>query len=143
MNSNEKDLGFEFQRTIHASPEEVFDAWLSPKVPGTPWNMAEKLILQPQVDGLFYWSVKTQAHYGRFIGVDRPFRLHHSWVSPSTLGQESMVTVTFEKKGDSTLMTLRHSGLPDSDGGRGHERGWNYFLDIFPGQVANAPKKDG
>jgi hypothetical protein len=52
-------------------------------------------------------------------------------VSPNTLGLESTVTVTFEKKGEHTQMALVHSGLPDSDGGRGHEGGWNYFLGIF------------
>jgi hypothetical protein len=31
-------------------------------------------------------------------------------------------------------MTLVHSGLPDTDAGRAHERGWNHFLDIFPEQ---------
>jgi hypothetical protein len=62
-------------------------------------------------------------------------------MSRSTLGEESTVTVTFKKKGKNTLMTLVHSGLPDTEGGRGHERGWNYFLDIFPGQFANAPRK--
>jgi hypothetical protein len=28
-------------------------------------------------------------------------------------------------------MTLLHSGLPDTDAGRGHEKGWNYFLGMF------------
>lgn len=26
-------------------------------------------------------------------------------------------------------MTLVHSDLPDTDGGRSHQKGWNYFLD--------------
>jgi len=39
--------------------------------------------------------------------------------------------VTFQKKGEDTLMTLVHSGLPDTEGGRGHEKGWNFFLDNF------------
>jgi hypothetical protein len=52
-------------------------------------------------------------------------------VSPSTLGRESNVTVTFEKQGGGTRMTLVHSDLPDTDGGRGHEKGWNHFLGIF------------
>jgi uncharacterized protein YndB with AHSA1/START domain len=132
---------FKFERTIPATPDEVFDAWLDPKVPGNPWNMADKLLLTPQVDGLFYWSVKGTSHYGRFIEVERPGRLQHTWVSPNTLGEESTVTVTFLKKGQDTLMTLVHSGLPDTEGGRGHEKGWNYFFDLFPQQFKNGSRK--
>jgi hypothetical protein len=40
--------------------------------------------------------------------------------------------VTFKKKGDGTLMTLVHSGLPDETQAKSHEKGWNYFLDLFP-----------
>jgi hypothetical protein len=52
------------------------------------------------------------------------------------------VTVTFKKKGDETLMTLVHSDLPDHELARGHEKGWNYFLDIFPGQFGNGSRKE-
>jgi hypothetical protein len=62
-------------------------------------------------------------------------------VSPNTLGEESTVTVTFKKQGEHTLMTLMHSGLPDTDGGRGHEKGWSYFLDIFPEQFTDPSRK--
>jgi hypothetical protein len=47
-----------------------------------------------------------------------------------TFGVES--TVTFEKKGQDTLMTLVHSVLPDAEVARSHEKGWNYFLGMFP-----------
>ena len=32
-------------------------------------------------------------------------------------------------------MTLIHSGIPDTESGKGHEKGWNYFLNIFPGNL--------
>ena len=134
MDNAKKTLEFKFERTIPAPAAEVFDGWLDPKVPGTPWNMAEKLLLNPHVDGFFYWLIKGNSHYGRFTEVERPSRIQHTWMSRSTLGEESTVTVTFQNEGEETLMTLVHSGLPNSDGGRGHEKGWNYFLDIFPGQ---------
>jgi uncharacterized protein YndB with AHSA1/START domain len=130
------NLEVRVERTIHAPCDAVFDAWLNPRVPGNPWNMAEKLLLDPKVDGLFYWSTKTTPHYGRFTNVERPHRIEHTWVSPNTLGNESTVLVTFKKQGDHTLMTLLHTGLPDNEGGRGHERGWTYFMDLFPGRFA-------
>jgi uncharacterized protein YndB with AHSA1/START domain len=141
MSKTAKTIEFRLERAIAAPAGEVFDAWLNPKVRGNPWNMAEKLILDAKVDGLFYWAVKGIAHYGRFTEVDRPNRIQHTWVSPSTLGQESTVTVTFEKKGNDTLMTLVHSDLPDTDGGRGHEKGWNYFLGIFPDQFGSVERE--
>ncbi len=124
-----KTLEFKFERTIPAAPEEVFDAWLDPQTPGTPWHENEKLILNPKLDGLWYWLVRGKPHYGRFTEVQRPARIRLTWMSRHTLGEESIVTLTFKQQGDETLMTLVHSGLPDDDLGRGHEAGWNYFMD--------------
>ena len=53
MKNSKKTLEFKFDRTIPASPGEVFDAWLNPKIPGNPWNAADKLIFNPKVDGFF------------------------------------------------------------------------------------------
>lgn len=129
------------ERTIPAPPNEVFEAWLDPKIPGNPWSMAEKLLLHPEVDGLFYWKISGTAHYGRFTEVARPGRIQHTWVSPNTLGMETMVTVTFKKQGDGTLMTLVHTGLPDNERGRGHEKGWNFFLDSFVEKCGKAHRR--
>src|SRR5450432_3475562 len=101
-----KTIEFKIERTIPASPGEVFDGWLNPKVPGTPWNTADKLILDPKVDGLYYWSFKGKGVYGRFTEMERPGLIRHTWVSPNTLGFESTVTLTFQKQGEGTLMTL-------------------------------------
>ena len=141
MTAKTKTLEIKVERTIPAPVGEVFDAWLDPKVLGTPWNMADKLILNPKVDGFFYWSIQGTPHYGRFTELKRPGRIGHTWMSPNTLGQESMVTVRFEKSGKDTSMTLVHSGLPDTENGRGHEKGWNYFLGSFADKFVPARKK--
>ena len=49
-----RTLEFKFERTIPAPLNEVCDAWLDPKILGNPWNAAEKFVLDPKVDGLFY-----------------------------------------------------------------------------------------
>jgi uncharacterized protein YndB with AHSA1/START domain len=131
MNESQKTIEIKVERTIAAPLVEVFDAWLNPKIPGNPWNAADKLILSPEVDGFFYWTIKGTPHYGRFTEIERPSRIQHTWMSPNTSGLESLVTVTFKEQEEGTLMTLVHSGLPDTDGGRSHDKGWNYFLDIF------------
>ena len=138
MSTPTKTLEFKVERTIPAPPDVVYDAWLNPEIPGNPWHIADKYILDPKEDGLFFWTFQGTAHYGRFTHAERPARLQHTWMSPNTQGLESIVTLTFREQGGPTLMTLVHSGLPDTDGGRSHERGWNHFLDIFPGQFGKA-----
>jgi len=140
-----KLIEFKFERLIPAPAEALYDAWLNPKTPGTPWSRADKIIMNPQVDGLFWYVAVVgypHSHYGRFTWMDRPKQIQLTWMSPNTLGQESAVVVTFEKKGDDTLMTLVHSGLPDTEGGREHEDGWNYFLNLFAEQFADTCDRD-
>lgn len=119
-------------RTVPASPTEVYDVWLDSKSPGGPWFGAAKVILDARVDGLFYHSVshagKDWAHYGRFIVLDRPSRIEHTWVSEGTRGIESVVAVTLEPRGADTVVTLRHTGVPDDDFGRQHADGWGFVL---------------
>ena len=141
MKDSKKTIEIKVERTILAPLREVFDGWLDPKIPGNPWNAAEKFILDPKVDGLFYWTLKGTSHYGRFTEIERPGRIQHTWVSPNTLGEESMVTVIFKKQGEDTLMILVHSDLPDHELARGHEKGWNYFLEIFREQFGNGSRK--
>ena len=136
-----KTIEVRVERTIPASAGEVFDGWLNPKVPGNPWNAADKLLLDPKVDGFFYWTFKGTPHYGRFTEIKRPGRIQHTWMSPNTSGLESTVTVTFKEQGEGTLMTLVHSGLPDTDGGRSHDKGWNYFLGMFLEHMGAASPK--
>lgn len=136
-----KKIEFKIERTIPAPPEEVFDGWLNPKIPGNPWNAAERFLLNPKVDGLFYWALKGAAHYGRFTQFERPMRMQHTWMSLNTLGHESLVTLTFKKQGEDTLLTLVHSDLPDCEQARGHENGWNYFVGVYTEQFGNGSRK--
>jgi uncharacterized protein YndB with AHSA1/START domain len=119
-------------RMIPASPGEVFDVWLDRNNPGGPWFGAERVIINPVVDGLFYHCVRHEgrawAHYGRFVRLDRPRVIEHTWVSQATRGIESTVTVRLEPKGNETLLTLRHSDVPDDAMGRRHEEGWTFVV---------------
>jgi uncharacterized protein YndB with AHSA1/START domain len=136
MNPEFKTMELELSRTIPASPTEVFDGWLDPEFPGNPWVNSDKLILDARVDGLFYWlfaneNGERKPHYGRFTVVDRPSKVQYTWMSLHTRGLESLVTVTFQIRGEGTLLTLRHENLPDDEHGRGHEKGWGYLLSRF------------
>lgn len=122
-------------RTIPANPAAVFDVWMDPTSPGSPWFGVARAIVQPVVDGLFYHVVQHEgrdwAHYGRFTVLDRPGRIEHTWMSEATRGFESKVTLTLEPMGDRTLATLRQVNVPDDEMGRRHELGWGFVLDAI------------
>ena len=122
-------------RTIPAPAEKVFDIWMNPKSPGGPWFGAARLIFNPVVDGLFYSLVnhegKTHPHYGRFVKIDRPYRIEHTWMSEGTSGAESVVSINLEPRGDDTEFTIRHSGVPDDELGHQHKDGWGWILDML------------
>ena len=133
MTSGMKTIEVKLSRVIAAPAPEVFDRWLDPGCPGTPWGDAVKAILDARVDGLFYFLYVKEAgterpHYGRFTAVDRPSRAQYTWMSETTRGVETLVTVTFEDQGEQTLLTLRHENLPDDEPGRNHQQGWEHFL---------------
>jgi uncharacterized protein YndB with AHSA1/START domain len=128
-------------RTIPASAEKVFDVWMDPKSPGGPWFGAERVILNPAVDGLFYLALTHEgrlwAHYGRFLQLDRPHRIEHTWMSEATQGAESIVTITLEPRGDQTNVTLHHAGVPDDEMGRRHQEGWSFLLSALAEALAS------
>lgn len=128
-----KQTDLTLTRTIPARPADVYDVWLDTTSPGAPWFGCKRVILDAKVDGLFYHCVahagRDWAHYGRFLTLDRPRCIEHTWVSEATRGLESVVTLTFDPKDDQTLVTLRHSGVPDDAFGRQHGDGWGFVLE--------------
>ena len=130
-------------RTIPARAENVFDVWMDPHSPGGPWFGVARVILNPVVDGLFYHAVayegRTWPHYGRFILIERPLQVEYTWVSEATRGVESVVTVTFEARGNQTEVTLRHSNVPDDEMGRQHKEGWTWVLSMLAERFDSKP----
>jgi uncharacterized protein YndB with AHSA1/START domain len=122
-------------RSVPAPAEAVFDVWLDPASPGSPWFGVERAIMNPIVDGLFYHAVMHEGrrwpHYGRFLRIERPKLIEHTWVSEATQGVESIVSLTFDAHGDQTEVTLRHSGVPDDEMGRRHQDGWSWGLSML------------
>jgi uncharacterized protein YndB with AHSA1/START domain len=130
-------------RDIPAPVDKVFGVWIDPKSPGGPWFGADRVIVNPVVDGLFYIAIKHEGrawpHYGRFLRIDRPRVVEHTWVSEGTKGLESVVTVTFDPRGDQTEVTLRHTGVPDDEMGRQHKDGWTWVLSMLAERFVSAP----
>jgi uncharacterized protein YndB with AHSA1/START domain len=130
-------------RSIPAPVDNVFDVWIDPKSPGGPWFGADRVILNPVVDGLFYVAVKHEGrmwpHYGRFVLIERPYHVEYTWMSEGTRGVESVVAVTFDARGDQTEVTLRHSGVPDDEMGHQHKEGWTWVLSMLAERFVSDP----
>ncbi len=68
----------------------------------------------------------------RAVGdLERGAKIQYTWMSPFTRGLESIVTVELQKKGDDTLLQLRHANLPDDDLGHQHDGGWNQLVGVL------------
>jgi uncharacterized protein YndB with AHSA1/START domain len=127
-----KLLDLTVSREIDATAEEVFGSWTDPSKLGA-WFGASRLIMDPVVDGLYYIAVDYQdriwPHYGRFLKIERPRLVEQTWVSESTKGLESIVSLTIEPRGDRVQLTIHHTGLPDDEEARNHEAGWAGLLE--------------
>ncbi len=125
------------RRTIVASAERLFDAWLD-AASFSRW-MRPSAISEtraendPRVGGEFrIVMVRDEAdvvHRGTYREIDRPRRLVFTWSSPSTQFHDSVVTVTFEPASEgSTLVTVHQTGLPDVQSRADHTEGWTEIL---------------
>ncbi len=134
------DLTVNLTKTINASIEKVFDAWLDPTMlvqfilpmPGMP---------QPEVEndaregGSF--SIIMQVgedkipHTGTYLTIRRPKKLVFSWLSPfSTDG--SQVSLLFNAiDANTTEIELTHLKFLDEESRANHEGGWGNILDML------------
>jgi uncharacterized protein YndB with AHSA1/START domain len=122
-------------RVVAAKPGEVFDAWTNSKHPASPWskrNGIRTVILDPHVGQLFYINMgppmPLPTHYGRFLRLDKPKLIEHTWASEGTQGMETRVRITLKAKDKGTLFSLRHVGLRSVASARGHEDGWGMII---------------
>jgi len=132
---NTKRIAASVTREIAAKPGEVFEAWIDPKRPASPWSKRNGIrlaIMNPAVDGLFYINMgppmPLATHFGRFLRLDKPKLIEHTWASEGTLGAETRVRITLKAQGDGTLFSLHHTGLRDVESARSHEEGWGWIL---------------
>jgi uncharacterized protein YndB with AHSA1/START domain len=132
-------------RTLPASPDEVYDAWLDPTLSTNPWHGSLKLEWEPKQGNLWYFlhqskkdEPRNRPHFGRFAKLERGKRIELDWMSYNTCGMESKVTVTLKAKGDETLLTLNHANIPDNELGRAHEQGWAHFTGLLEQKFAKA-----
>jgi uncharacterized protein YndB with AHSA1/START domain len=133
METTLKTIELNLDRAVEATPDEVYEAWLDPACPASPWFGVTKAVVNPpQIDGLFYsmylHAGKENAAYGRFVALEKPGKIQYALVSELTQGLESAVTVTLERQDRKTVVRVRHANLPDDAGGRRYQQAWAFIL---------------
>jgi uncharacterized protein YndB with AHSA1/START domain len=123
------------RRTIAATAEDLFDAWLDPQAmsiwmrPGS--IQATTATVDARVGGryevLMRSATETYPHTGVYRVIDRPRRLVFTWRSRGTEQKDSLVTVDFIVRGAGTEVVVTHEQLPE--GARpSHNDGWTSAL---------------
>lgn len=124
------------RRTIAASAEDLFDAFLDPEAlaawmrPGTIRSTVAHV--EPRVGGRYEIIMQGESgplpHTGVYRVIDRPKRLVFTWHSIATEQKETLVTVDFVKAGTRTEVVVTHEMLSESARGP-HSRGWTSGLE--------------
>jgi uncharacterized protein YndB with AHSA1/START domain len=124
------------RRTITASAEELFDAWLDPEAlsiwmrPGTIRSTVATV--EPHAGGAYQITMMGQSgpivHRGVYLLIDRPRRLVFTWASPGTEMHDTLVTVDFVALGPKTEVIVTHEQLPES-AKPSHADGWTRGLE--------------
>jgi uncharacterized protein YndB with AHSA1/START domain len=129
---DEEVLSLQVVRRFDASPERVFDAWLS--AAWADWLPPGKvrgrlLMLEPRVGGRYEMEMtmpdgRLVRVRGRYLEIDRPHRLLLSWLA-SHNEHETLLSIDLQRDGAGTLLTLRHDGFPDTGQRDRHRSGWD------------------
>ena len=119
----------ELQVRLSAPPEEVF-LYLTEPERYVRWQ-GVKAELDPRPGGVYrVWMDAETIASGTFIEVDPGRRVVFTWgwegnqaVPPGS----TTVELTLDADGDGTMLSLRHTGLPDGEAAAMHEEGWRHF----------------
>jgi uncharacterized protein YndB with AHSA1/START domain len=126
------------RRTIDATAEELFDAWLDPQALAQ-WMLPKDVTataakVDARVGGryelLMTHSKGTVPHDGVYLTIDRPRTLAFTWNSPYTHGVETRVKVEFRAAAGGTEVVLTHALLPEKEL-EGHRQGWTAAIAVL------------
>jgi uncharacterized protein YndB with AHSA1/START domain len=123
------------RRTIAASTEEIFDAWLDPQAMAIWMRPGSILSTKAKVDArvgghyeiVMQSATETYPHTGVYRVIDRPRRLVFTWISRGTEQRESLVTVDFTARDAGTEVVVTHEQLPEA-ARPSHNEGWTSAL---------------
>ena len=127
------------RRTIAATVDELFDAWLEPESlaqwmrPGAIRPSSVKV--DARVGGAFevvmHFAEGPRRHHGEYRVIERNKKLVFTWYSDATHHTETLVTVEFRPASNGTEIVITHERLPDHDAELKHIRGWTLALELL------------
>ena len=119
----------ELQIRLNAPPEEVF-LYLTEPERYVRWQ-GVKAELDPRPGGVYrVWMDADTVASGTFVEVDPARHVVFTWGWEGNQGVppgSTTVELTLEADGDGTVLSLRHTGLPDGEAAAMHEEGWRHF----------------
>ena len=122
-------IEFEISQVFPASPEAIYQAWLSSDghtaMTGSPATASDVV-----GEAFEAWEGYIK---GRNLELAPNKRIVQSWrtMEFDESEEDSRLEIVFSAEGDVTLVTLRHSGLPEH--GMQYKQGWvdSYFLPML------------
>jgi len=118
-------LHFEVSEEIEASPQQVYDAWLDSDQ-HSAMTGGEAIVSDLAGDSFTAWDGYIE---GKNIQLEKGSRIVQHWRTSEfdDSDEDSLLEIDFKASGVNTLVTIRHSNLPEH--GMQYEMGWveNYF----------------
>ena len=133
------------RRRFNAAPEKVFNAWTDPEKVKRWMGPGAVEVLHadsdPRTGGHYRWVMKSPGGEEHDVsGIYREVipneKLVFTWTWKSTPERESLVTLTFKKDGDGTLMTLIHEQFFDDEARDRHKQGWTGAMEKLEAYLA-------
>ncbi len=125
------------RKTLPASCEEVFDAWLDAEgmrewmTPGPVTDC--EVTLEPRVGGQFRIVMSAPGaqivNRGKFRVLERPAKLQFTWISSRWAHQETLVTVELHARGTDCELVLTHERFPLEHSTEQLAKGWSQMLE--------------
>ena len=132
MDATAEGITVEREITIAARRETVWEFLVDPEK-AVRW-MGRSASFDAQPGGRYRVEVVPgNVATGTFVEVEVPSRLVFTWGwepesdSPVSPGSTT-VEIELIPVGDSTLLRLRHRGLPGAEPAAAHRRGWDHYL---------------
>ena len=130
------------KRTLAASREKVFRAWTDPEALKRWWGpegfSTPTVEIDLRVGGKYRIAMRsphgdTYQLVGTYREVRPPEKLVYTWAWEAEPEQgETLVTVEFLDRGDSTEVVLTHELFPSEKVRDEHSKGWTGSLDRLP-----------
>lgn len=126
------ELSLKVSRTINATPETLFDAWLNPEmlarfmIPGDGMSVPSAKT-DPVEGGRFDITMmageQELPHHGVYKKISRHSQLVFTWQSPFSV-DDSTVTLDFKPVDGGTEVSLHHVRFTDEESRDNHKGGW-------------------